>query len=164
MKQRIGFINRVEHLGRDGRVLSVETVRNLMPDEALRYVLAAALTGGTAFSNWYLGLFANDRRPLATDTAESFLVEAGELDTYESDARQRLNFADVAAGSLSTMSAPNVFNFADETIVQGAFIAPVATFGDTTGPLLSAALFNAPKTIEAGEGLRVPAGVFLVSA
>ena len=164
MKQRIGFIYRVEHLGRDGRVLSVETVRNLMPDEALRYVLAAAMTGGTAFSNWHLGLFANERRPLAADTAESFLVDAGEIDTYDGDARPPLTFAEAAAGSLTTMAAPNVFSFADETVVQGAFITPASAFGATDGPLLSAALFNAPKTIGAGEALRVPAGVFLVSA
>lgn len=164
MKQRIGFIYLVEHLSRDGRVLSSETVRNLMPDEALRYVLATALTGGTAFSDWHLGLFANERRPLAADTAESFLVDAGEIDTYDGDTRQALTFAETSAGSLSTMASPNVFEFSGETIVRGAFISPASAFGATTGPLLSAALFNAPKTIEAGGALRVPAGVFLVSA
>lgn len=164
MKRRIGLIYRVEHLGRDGRVLSVETVRNIMPDEALDYVLDSALRGGTAYSAWFLGLFGADRTPVATDTAESFLLDAGEVDTYAGDGRQRLPFADAGPGAMSTMSAPNVFDFADETTVRGAFVAPASAFGATAGPLLSAALFNAPKIIGAGESLRVPVGIFLTSA
>ena len=160
MKGRIGFVYAAEHLGRDGRVLSAERVHNLMPTEAVNYMLAAALTGGEAIDTWHLGLFGASRIPLASDTAESFLAEAGEITGYDGDARPLLALSPVSGGTTGTLGNPNVFDFAVETVVQGAFITSSPTFGDDTGLLLSAALFNAPKIIGAGESLRVPAGFF----
>lgn len=163
MKQRIGFLYRVEHMGRDGRILSVERVHNLMPTAATNYMLAAALTGGQAVGEWHMGLFGNDRRPLAEDTAASFLAEAGEIDTYEGGVRRRLELSAPENGATNTLAAPNVFEFGARARVLGAFVTSAANIGDAGGLLLSAALFNAPKIIEAGEALRVPAAFFLVS-
>ena len=67
-------------------------------------------------------------------------------------------------GATSTLARPNIFDFTTAAVVQGAFIVSSENIGANTGLLLSAALFNAPKTIEAGESLRVPCGFSLVSA
>ena len=62
---RPGFVFTVEHLAADGRVLSVETIHNIMPTLGLNYMLGATFKGGSQYTTWYLGLFSNSYTPVA---------------------------------------------------------------------------------------------------
>ena len=156
---RIGFTYHVEHLGRDGSVLAVERVHNIIPTVGLNYFLSTALAGGSAFTSWYLGLFEAQRTPLAGDTMTSLLADCDEVISYtQTTGRQAVTFGSVSGGSIDTTASPNVFVFPTGATVRGAFITTTPGLGGTTGLLLSAGLFNVTKTLDAGESLRVPAG------
>lgn len=161
-----GFIYTVEHIAVDGSIKSVETVHNLMPNDAVDYLLNAAFMGSSAYSTWYLSLFDNARTPLATDTMTTFMADCGEDTVYTvtGGARPTISFPPVASGVLTTTASPNEFEFVSAATIRGAFVTTGVTRGGTTGLLCSAVLFPTAKVIAAGESLRVPVGFALISA
>ena len=161
---KAGFIYTIEHLDKDGKIKSVERVKNLMPTIALGYMLKAALLGDTQYTSWYLGLFNNDYTPVASDTLASLLASCGENIDYTGTERQNITFPSVTGSSVSTIANPNVFEFTTTETIRGAFIATGQAWGGTTGLLLSTVKFPSPKYISAGESLRVPVGFSMVSA
>ena len=155
---RPGFVFTVEHLAADGRVLSAETIHNIMPTAGLNYMLGATFKGDSQYTTWYLGLFGNSYAPVASDTMASFIANAGENKAYTA-----IGFPSVANGSLDTLADPNVFAFATAQTVAGAFITTGPTWDATTGLLVSAVQFPSAKSVGAGESLRVPVGFALAS-
>ena len=160
---RPGFVFTVEHLAADGRVLSVETIHNIMPTAGLNYMLGATFKGDSQYTTWYLGLFGNSYAPVASDTMASFIANAGENKAYTGTARPAIVFPSVANGSLDTLADPNVFSFATAQTIMGAFITTGPTWDATTGLLMSAVQFPSAKSVGAGESLRVPVGFALAS-
>ena len=164
-KYLVGFTYAVEVLGPDGNVQSIERVKNLMPAASIAYQMAAAWTGGTQYTSWYLSLFENNYTPVSSDTMTTLLASAAENTTYTTTGGARLTFApaEILNGTWSTAAAPSVFEFTVAATIRGAFITSNVTRGNTSGLLVSAVKFATAKSIEAGGALRVPAGIALVA-
>ena len=161
--QKVGFVYTIERLGPDGKFLPSQVVHNIMPTVELNYILAAAFTGGSQYSTWYLGLYGNNYQPIATDTMITFMAACGEIKSYTGTARQSITFPAVANATLTTLASPNIFEFATGTTVRGAFISSSPTWDGTTGVFCSGVLFPSPEIINSNGGaLRVPVGFTLV--
>lgn len=161
---KIGFVYRFEHLSASGDVLSVEEARNIIPDEGRDYILNAALLAGSQFSSWYCGLYEGSYTPQVGDTMATFVASATEITTAYSETTRGLIVPDaLAAGAYVNSATPLTFTFAAGKTVRGGFISSGSVKGGTTGILLSAVLASSPKTVAAGESLRVTTGLSLVT-
>lgn len=162
-KNSIGFIYTIEHIGLDGKVKSVDVVKNLIPTVGLNHILSVTLLTAAQYSNWYLGLYTEDRTPVPSDTLTTLIADCGESAAFGSASRQLVTFPAASAGSTSTSADPNIFTAASPVTITGGFIASGITIGSSSGLLISAAKFTSPKILEAGELLRVPVGISIAS-
>jgi hypothetical protein len=160
----IGFIYRFEHLSEHGDVLSDDENKNIIPDQGRDYIIAAAMLFGSQFSSWYCGLYEGGYSPQTSDTMATFVASSTEITTAYSEATRGLIVPDAPGGGLYINAAtPLVFTFTAATTVRGGFISSGSVKGGTTGILLSAVLASSPKTVAAGESLRVTTGFSIVS-
>jgi hypothetical protein len=160
----VGFVYTVEIIGKDGKVKSSEAIHNLMPDVGRDYFLNAALTGGSAYSTWYIGLFGNDYTPVAASTMSTIIDEAGEVTAYDSTTRIKLEPDALDSGVYSNSETKAEFLATGDMTVRGGFITSGSAQGGSTGLLLSAVLFTSPKVLEEGETLNVIAGLALATS
>ena len=163
---RPGFIYTVEHIAADGKIKSVETVKNLMPTVALDYLLNASFMGGSQYSTFYLSVFTSNYTPQAADTMTTFIASCAEDTSYTTTGTNRLTLTlpGVVGSAITTSAAPNEFAYTGAATIRGGFITTGLTRGATAGLLVSAVLFPSAKVLAAGESLRVPIGFALVSA
>lgn len=163
--KKIGFIYIVEHIGVDGKIKSVETVKNIIPTVGLNYMLEASLRNDSQMTNWYIGLYTASRTPVATDTMTTLIADCVESNNYgDTVNRSLVTFPVVASGATTTSASPNSLTFATGETVTGGFITSGITIGSNSGLLLSAVEFSSPKVLAAGEILRVPVGISLADA
>lgn len=159
-KTKIGFVYDYKIVDVTGNVRDEWRVENIIPDEGIEYILGAALDGDSQFSTWYVGLYGNNRLPVAGDTMALLLADAGEITSYSGGARKTLVPTTVdgvwAGAELS-------FVFTAGTTVRGGFITSNSVHGNTTGLLLSAELNPTPKVLATGETLKVTAGLSMVT-
>jgi len=161
---RFGFVNTVETLDRNCRVIDVEVVKNLIPIEGLNYLLNTGLKGGAQSTTWYIGLYEGLYTPIPADTAATFPASATELTAYSETTRQLLTLGTVAAGAADNSASRGVFTgTTNGKFAQGGFISSAAAKGATTGVLISAVRFSSPKPIDNGGVLRVTAAFTSVS-
>jgi len=151
----------ITELVRDGKVIERSETKNLIPIEGLNHIIATALKNGTPFANWYVGLYEGNYTPTPDDTMATFPAAATELTAYTSSTRPILVLGDVANGQVSngTLEEPtNLALFtgnASNKSAVGAFVSSAPTKGATSGVLISAARFSAPKALSTGDVLRV---------
>ena len=162
-ERKIGFVYTIEHIGVDGKVKSVEEVRNLIPTEGLNYILSASLKAASQFPNWYVGLYTANRTPVAGDSMTTFIADCVESAEYGETSRPIAVFPDVASGALTTSADPTIFTFATGATITGGFLTSGVTINSNAGLLISAVKFSSPKVIAAGELLRVPVGIALAT-
>ncbi len=161
----IGVRYKFECIRPDGSVAWIEEVTNLVPLVGRQYVLNSAFNGGTAYSAWYIGLFATNYTPLDDDTLAKLLAAAPEFTSY--DESQRVAFTADALGSGSTLinsGSLAVFTASAGATLYGAFMTNQPTKSNTTGVLVSAAKFSTARAILTDEIIRVTAGLVLASA
>lgn len=159
-----GFTYTIECVDNNGNVKWAEEVHNIIPTEAQNYFITAALTGGTRYTTWYIGIYTNNYAPVAGDTMATFAASASEVTTYDEAARPTFTPGSVASGLVTNYDNPAEFTLNADATVRGGFIASSSTKGGTTGLLLSAALFSSSRSVLNGEGLRVKAGLQLASS
>lgn len=133
---------------------------NIMPTEALNYLLKLGLTNVGGLGNWYVAPFVNNVAPLATLTAANFAATQGEFTTYDEVARPALTVpADPVAGSYSNEAAPAVFTAGavggGGVYIYGAAVLSASAKSATTGKLLSCSLFGAARQLFATDKLTV---------
>lgn len=157
---RPGFNYKVEIHRPDGSIQAVWDIDNLMPDVALQHFLASAHAGAAQVSNFYIGAYANERTPLATDTALD-LPDYGEIITFSEGSRQLWEKGALQGNKYDSAANPAVLTATETVTAQGVFMATDAGFGSTGGYLWSAALAPSPETINAGSTLRIPASIAL---
>lgn len=162
-REKIGFVYTVEVV-RAGRVIERETIHNLMPVVALNHALSVLVKNAAQAAGWYIGLYEGDYTPVATDTTANFPTDAVECTAYNEAARVAFTPGAVAAGAVDNSAARAEFTLSAEKTVYGGFIASVAAKGALTGTLLSAVKFGSAKQLDAGDVLRVTAGLTLTSA
>lgn len=141
------------------------TKRNLIPAAGRDYIIAAAMSGGSQFSTWYISLFSGAYTPQSTDTAANYPANATEITTAYSEANRPTLTPDAPGSGLYTNTGtPATFTFTTTTTVQGGGLHSNSVKGGTTGVLVSVVAAPSPKGVNAGEVLQVIAGLALTSS
>lgn len=143
---RVGGRFQIEHI-RDGEVIDVEDVSNLVVNEGLDHLLNTVFAGGTPVGTWYLGLFEANYTPIATVTGATISATATESTAYDEAARQTYNEAAASAQSITNSANKATFTMNATKTIYGAFLISNATKGATSGVLFSAARFASAKQV-----------------
>lgn len=167
----IGYYH-VEHRNAKGELLHEEDAPNALYDEGEFAILDIALRGGTAPSNWFIGLMKStlSGAPAETSTLSS-LNGAGPYElTNASDpgysARAQVNRDATASGwptlalnsgDYQATSKSVVFTASGDwtDTVRWMFLTTIVTVGDTTGKLISFAQLSADRTLKNGDTLTI---------
>lgn len=130
---------------------------NLIPTEGLNHMLGVAVNGVTQMPTWYLTLYTSNYTPALGLTAASFATTANE-NTSATEGYTQTNRVEwvegVASGGVTSNTAsPAAFTFAtaSNVTIQGAALLSSATRGGTSGVILSATKFSAPRTFYAAD-------------
>lgn len=147
----------------EGNVLSVETVRNLIPVEGLNYILNASFKGGTQNATLYCGLFEGNYVPMSTDTMAAFPTAATECTAYTSTTRPAVTFGTVASGNMDNLSNLTEFTGTADKTIYGGFLSTSSAKGGTTGVLCSVVRAPTAKSLSNGGRLEVALAFQFVS-
>jgi len=147
----------VGQIVRAGQVIDEWDCDNIVTNQGLDYVLKAAISNGvTAITTWYLALFAANYTPLAADTPAIIVTSYAELlsTAFVEGIRQTYIPVEVAQ-ACTNVASPSTFtaNALTPGTIYGAAMLSVSTCRATTGTLLAAALFGAPKSLATGDQL-----------
>lgn len=133
---------------RDGKIIDEFETPNLVVDQGLNHVLDAVFHGVTQVHPWYLGLFSGNYTPVATVTAATIAGAATETAaTYNEATRQAYTEAAAAAKVTTNTANKATFTFNTTDTLYGAFLISDSTKSGTTGTLMAAAKFAAPKGV-----------------
>lgn len=140
---------------------------NLLPSQGLAYLLETGLNGGSAHSNWYLGLYSNSSMPDGTWAAANFTSTSAEI-TSQTEGYSGANriawvpdsaVQDTSAISAKMENATTIAEFsivtASSIVVRGAALLSSNVRGGTTGTLISATTFAEPRTLYNGDTYRL---------
>jgi len=151
-------------LERGGVVLWAERIKNIIPTEGLDHLLGVTLKGSAQHATWYIGVFEGNYTPAAGATAANIVVNATESTAYEEASRPTWVGGTVSGGVVSNADSPAVFTFNATKTIYGGFLVSSLTKGGSAGSLLSVVRFSTAKAMEAGDILRITAGITAVSA
>lgn len=132
---------------------------NLIPTEGLAHILNVALGTTPKPANYFLALFSAAAQPTATWTAASFAATASEITSmtegYAEAVRPKWTPINTSTSSIDNMATGNVakvtMRTATSITVQGAAMLTTSARGGTTGALISAAKYSAPRTFQDGD-------------
>ena len=140
----------------NGGAWSVE--KNLLPVEGLAYMLSVIMGQTPKPAGYFLALFSGAAAPAANWTAASFAAAASEITSmtegYTSPTRPVWTPpASTATASIDNMAAVAHLTMATAgTInVTGAALLTNSTRGGTTGVLISASKYAAPRVFQNGD-------------
>lgn len=129
---------------------------NIVPTEALNYLLQAGLKGTGALSAWYIAPFLNNVAPTAALTAANYETTLNEWIAYDEAARQAYTLpASPTGGVFSNSAAPAVFTSNAAATIYGAGILSASAKEATTGKIFCASLFAAGRVLAAADKLTV---------
>ena len=144
----------------DGSLQAEWPIENLIPDAFLQQWLASGLAGAAQVSNFYIGVYGNNRTPLSTDTSAD-LPGYGEISTFDEGTRQLWNKGSLLGNKYDSATDPAILTASETLVATGVFMSTESIFGNTGGFLVSAALAPSPETVNAGSTLRIPASITL---
>lgn len=136
-----------------------ERTGNLIPTEGLAHILNVALGTTPKPTNYYLALFSAAAQPAANWNAASFAATASEITSmtegYAEAVRPKWTPTNTATNSIDNMAVGSVAKVTMKTAtsitVQGAAMLTTSARGGTTGALISAAKYSAPRTFQDGD-------------
>ena len=161
-KKRCGFTYSVETI-RNGKVVDVEEVHNVVPDEGITHILGVVLKGSSQATTWYVGVFEGNYTPSGSDTMATIPSASTESTSYAGGVRKPIVFGSIAAGSVDNLGAPTDLAFSATKIIYGGFLSSSSARGGTSGTLLSAVRFSSPKSVDSSTTLRIKVGFTLAS-
>lgn len=130
---------------------------NLIPTEGLAYILNVALGTTPKPASYHLALFSAAAQPAANWTAASFASTASEIvsmtEGYSSATRPTWTPANTTTNSIDNMAAVAkvTMKTASSLTVQGAAMLTNSSKGGTTGALISASKYAAPRVFQDGD-------------
>ena len=130
---------------------------NLIPTEGLAHILNVALGTTPKTASYHLALFSAAAQPAANWTAASFASTASEIvsmtEGYSSATRPTWTPANTATNSIDNMAAVAkvTMKTASSLTVQGAAMLTTSSKGGTTGALISASKYAAPRVFQDGD-------------
>lgn len=130
---------------------------NLIPTEGLAHILNVALGTTPKPASYHLALFSAAAQPQASWTAASFASTASEIvsmtEGYSSATRPTWTPANTTTNSIDNMAAVAkvTMKTASSLTVQGAAMLTNSSKGGTTGALVSASKYAAPRVFQDGD-------------
>lgn len=130
---------------------------NLIPTEGLAHILNVALGTTPKPASYHLALFSAAAQPQANWTAASFASTASEIvsmtEGYSAATRPTWTPTNTATGSIDNMAAVAkvTMKTASSLTVQGAAMLTSSSKGGTTGALISASKYAAPRVFQDGD-------------
>lgn len=130
---------------------------NLIPTEGLAHILNVALGTTPKPASYHLALFSAAAQPQASWTAASFASTASEIvsmtEGYSAATRPTWTPANTSTGSIDNMAAVAkvTMKTASSLTVQGAAMLTTSAKGGTTGALISASKYAAPRVFQDGD-------------
>lgn len=130
---------------------------NLIPTEGLAHILNVALGTTPKPASYHLALFSAAATPAAGWTAASFASTASEIvsmtEGYSAATRPTWTPANTSANSIDNMAAVAkvTMKTASSLTVQGAAMLTSSTKGGTSGALISASKYAAPRVFQDGD-------------
>ncbi len=151
---RQGVLASGEYFDRVNRKGAWERHPNLLPTEGLAHLLNVALGTTPKPAGYYLALFSGSAAPAANWTAASFAAAASEIvsqtEGHASPNRPTWTPVNTNTGSIDNMTtvASIVIKTAGQLNVTGAALLTNSARGGTTGALVSASLYAAPRVFQ----------------
>lgn len=162
----------VECYDKDGNLKWSEDCPNALMDEGEFAILDIAFRGGTAPSNWFIGLMKSTLSALPAETSTlATLNSAGPYElTNASDpgysARQQVNRDATASGWPTLALDTGDYKITSKTVswtasgnwsdtIRWMFLTTVGTVGETTGKLISLSQLSADRTLLNGDTLNI---------
>ena len=138
-----------------------ERTKNLIPTEGLAHILNVALGSTAKPAGYYLALFSGATAPAANWTAANFAAVASEIvsltEGYTNATRPAWTPANTTTGSIDNMAAVASLTIAtsSQLNVTGAAMLTNNARGGTTGALISATKYAAPRVFQNGDTYEV---------
>lgn len=146
---------RCEARNAKGELLWVEEFDNLVTTAGLNKYLDATLKTGLASPAYYVGLV--DSSAHSYSAADTMSSHGGwtENTGYSNSTRVAWTPGSISGGSVSNSGSPAVFNINATVSLQGAFLTDGSAKSGTTGTLMGAGDFSAPRSLASGDTLTV---------
>ena len=155
---RIGAIAAGEYFGRVNGGAWQKEGDNLIVTEGFAHLLNVTFDTSTAKpAGYYLAIFSGNTAPAANWTAASFAAVASEIvsmtEGHTGATRPAWTPAKTTTGSIDNMAAVASLTIAtsSQLNVTGAALLTGSARGGTMGVLVSASLYAAPRTFQAGD-------------
>ena len=132
------------------------SAKNMLPTQALNYLLEAGLRNGVRHTQWYLAIFSGAYTPVASVDAATFASAATEITSasegYTEATRRPWTSAAASGGVTDNVADRAAFTIAsaNEVVIRGAALLSDPVKGGTNGVLMSIARFANPRTESAG--------------
>jgi hypothetical protein len=151
-KLTFGGIFTVTCYDKNGNIKWKEETHNLVVNEGLDHILEVIFIGGSAYSNFYIGLVSSNPVISAGDTLAS---HSGWSEISDYSEGQRQEFVETRSGETVDNTANlATFSINNSAIIGGSFITSAQT--GTTGILLAASAFsNGEKNVSDGDTIKV---------
>lgn len=140
----------------DSNGANPESTANLLPTQALNYLLEAGMRGGVAHTQWYLAIFSGAYTPVSGVTAATFTSAATEITSasegYTETTRRPWTSVAASGGFTDNVADRAAFTIAsaNEVTIRGAALLSDPIKGGTNGVLLSIARFTNARTESSG--------------
>ena len=154
---RQGVVANGEYFGRVNGGAWAKEGDNLIPTEGLAHLLNVALGTTAKPAGLYLALFSGATAPAANWGAASFAAVASEIvsqtEGYTAATRPLWTPVNTNTGSIDNLAsvASLTIATASQLNVTGAALLTNSTRGGTTGALVSASLYAAPRVFQNGD-------------
>ena len=154
---RQGVVANGEYFGRVNGGAWAKEGDNLIPTEGLAHILNASLGTTAKPAGLYLALFSGATAPAANWGAASFAAVASEIvsqtEGYTAATRPVWTPVNTNTGSIDNLAsvASLTIATASQLNVTGAALLTNSTRGGTTGALVSASLYAAPRVFQNGD-------------
>ena len=155
---RIGAIAAGEYFGRVNGGAWQKEGDNLIVTEGFAHLLNVTFDTSTAKpAGYYLAIFSGNTAPAANWTAAAFAAVASEIvsmtEGHTGATRPAWTPAKTTTGSIDNMATVASLTIAtsSQLNVTGAALLTGSARGGTTGVLVSASLYAAPRTFQAGD-------------
>ena len=154
---RQGVVANGEYFGRVNGGAWAKEGDNLIPIEGLAHLLNVALGTTAKPAGLYLALFSGATAPAANWGAASFAAVASEIvsqtEGYTAATRPVWTPVNTNTGSIDNLAsvASLTIATASQLNVTGAALLTNSTRGGTTGALVSASLYAAPRVFQNGD-------------
>ena len=138
-----------------------QRTKNLIPTEGLAHILNVAMGSTAKPAGYFLALFSGAAAPAANWTAASFAAAASEIvsltEGYTNATRPAWTPTNTSTGSIDNMASVASVTIAtsSQLNVTGAAMLTNSSRGGTTGVLVSATKYAAPRIFQDGDTYEV---------